>query len=247
MGKGRLYVVGMGPGNAAGMTARAKSVLSGCDVVVGYEAYVKLVQEMFPQAHVLSSGMTQEVARCRRSLEEAASGRDVALVCSGDSGVYGMASPVLELAKEYPSVPVEIVPGVSAAQSAAALLGAPIGDDFATISLSDRLTPWDAIERRLVACAHGDMCIVLYNPRSHGRKDHLRRAADALLGAGLSPSTVCGWARDVGRPQQSFGTLCLAELVDLDADMSTTVFVGNSRTRMVEGRMVTPRGYGELQ
>ncbi len=247
MSRGVLHVVGIGPGDAGGVTGRALEALRGCDLIVGYDTYVELASRLAPGVRTASTPMTREVERCRMALEQASAGADVALVCSGDAGVYGMASPVLELAADFPDVEVDVVCGVSAAQSAAALLGAPLGHDFATVSLSDRLTPWDVIERRLRACVGADMCLVLYNPRSRGRSEHLARAARAMLDAGASEHTVCGWARAVGRPGQACGTLELGELGGLDADMFTTVFVGNSATRLVRGRMVTPRGYGGLR
>ncbi len=240
---GCVHVVGLGPGDAAGMTARAAETLASADIIVGYTGYVALLGDLIAGKDVISTPMRREVDRCRMALERAAAGADVALVCSGDAGVYGMAGLVLELAPDFPGVTVEVVAGVSAAQSGAALLGAPLGHDFATISLSDALTSWDVIERRLRAAAQADFCLALYNPRSHHRPDHLRRAVAALIDAGKTAETLCGWARNVGRDGQACGTCSLEELADFDADMFTTVFVGNADTRLVNGRMVTPRGY----
>ena len=166
----------------------------------------------------------------------------VAMVCSGDAGVYGMASPVLELAGEYPEVDVEVVAGVTAALSGGAVLGAPLGHDFCVISLSDLLTPWEVIEKRLESAAEGDFAICLYNPSSKKRKDHLRRACEILLKT-RSGDTVCGWVRNIGREGQEHRILTLEQLQNAEVDMFTTVFIGSSRTRCVEGRMVTPRGY----
>ena len=242
-GVGRVRVVGLGPGGASGVTAQAVEALRACDVIAGYTGYVALLGELVVDKPVLSTPMRREVERCRLALERAVAGADVAMVCSGDAGVYGMAGLVLELAPDYPGVAVEVIPGVTAAQSGAALLGAPLGHDFATISLSDALTSWDVIERRLRAAAQADFCLALYNPRSNHRPDHLSHAVSVLLDAGKPAGTVCGWARNVGRDGETSGTCTLAELAELDADMFTTVFVGNADTRLVAGHMVTPRGY----
>ena len=176
-------------------------------------------------------------------MQLAQDGKTTAIVCSGDAGVYGMASPILELSPEFPDVDIVVLPGVSAAQSGSAVLGAPISHDFAVISLSDLLTPWDLIERRLRAAAQADFCVVIYNPQSKKRKDHLHNAAKIML-EHKNPSTVCGWVRMIGREGQEFGFLTLEELQTHDVDMFTTVFVGNAQTRLINGRMVTPRGYG---
>jgi len=186
-----------------------------------------------------------EVERCRLALSRAQSGEAVALVCSGDAGVYGMASPVLELAEDYPDVDVEVIAGATAAQSGSAVLGAPLAHDFAVVSLSDLLTPWEVIERRLAAVASADFCICLYNPRSRKRADRLSRAAKIML-EWKAPDTLCGWVRNIGREGQQSGMCRLSELGEIDADMFTTVFVGNADTKLVGGRMVTPRGYREI-
>ena len=178
------------------------------------------------------------------ALAAAAGGKTVAVVCSGDAGVYGMAGLIYELARQYPPVDVEVVPGVTAAQSGAAVLGAPLMHDFAVVSLSDLLTPWHAIEQRLLAAAEADFVLCLYNPASHGRPEHLAKACDILLRV-RKAETVCGWVRNIGRPGEESGVLALGALRGFAADMFTTVFIGNSRTRELGGKMVTPRGYGE--
>lgn len=237
-----LTCVGLGPGGGEDLTARARAALEQAELIVGYTTYVKLVQDEFPHAEYLSTPMRGEVARCRLALEHAAAGQRVAVVCSGDPGVYGMAGLLIELAPEYPGVEVEVVPGVSAANGGAALLGAPLMHDWCSVSLSDLLTPWEDIAARLEAAARAGFCLCLYNPASHGRRDHLRRACDVLLGV-LDARTVCGLAHNVGRDGESWRILTLAELRDASANMGTCVFVGNARTRVVAGRMVTPRGY----
>ena len=238
-----VYVVGLGPGDAQLLTAQARAALQSAEVLCGYTVYVELVQPLFPEKEVYTTGMTREIDRCRWALETAQRGKTVALVCSGDAGVYGMASPLLELAAQYPGVQVEIVPGLTAALSGAAVLGAPLAHDFCVISLSDRLTPWAVIEKRLACAAAGDFCIALYNPSSKGRADYLKKAVQILLSGGKAPETVCGLVRNIGREGQTARLLTLAELENTAVDMFTTVFIGNDATRNLGGKMVTPRGY----
>lgn len=239
----RLYVVGLGPGDQKYFTAQARAALEDAQVLCGYTVYVDLVSGLYPDKETYTTPMTKEIDRCRWALETANSGKTVALVCSGDAGVYGMAGPVLQLAPQYPEVEVEVVPGVTSALSGAALLGAPIGHDFCVISLSDLLTPWEVIENRLRCAAAGDFSMVIYNPASHKRPDYLQKACDILLGAGVSPKTVCGYVRNTGRVGEESKLLTLAELRDTRLDMFSTVFIGSSTTLACQGRMVTPRGY----
>ena len=238
-----VYVVGLGPGDAQFLTAQGHAALQDADVLCGYTVYIDLVRPLYPAKEVYTTGMTKEIDRCRWALETAQTGRTVALVCSGDAGVYGMASPLLELAADYPGVAVEIVPGLTAALSGAAVLGAPLAHDFCVISLSDRLTPWAVIEKRLACAAAGDFCLALYNPSSKGRADYLAKAVRILLQNGKAPATVCGTVHNIGREGQTARLLTLAELETTAVDMFTTVFIGNSATRALQGRMVTPRGY----
>ena len=237
-----MTCVGLGPGGSQDMTYRARAALDAANVIVGYDSYIDLIRADYPKTELLSTPMRKEVDRCRMALGRAAEGAHVAVVCSGDPGIYGMAGLLLELVPEYPGVTVEVVPGVSAANGGAAVLGAPLMHDWCTISLSDLMTPWEKIERRLVAAAESDFCIALYNPSSRKRADYLRRACDILL-ARLSPDTVCGYVRAIGREGEQSEVLTLRELRDTQVDMLTCVFVGNSQTRVVDGRMVTPRGY----
>ena len=239
---GKLYVVGIGPGDGRYLTEAARAALEEADVLCGYTLYVELIKPLWPEKATYSTGMTGEMERCCWCLEQAAGGKTVALVCSGDAGIYGMAAPVLELKKEYADAEVEIIPGITAALSGGALLGAPLGHDFCVISLSDRLTDWAQIEERLRCAARGDFVICLYNPASRHRQDYLRRACDVLL-AEKSPETVCGLTRAIGREGESIRILRLKELRDTEADMFTTVFIGSSQSKELEGRMVTPRGY----
>ena len=238
-----VFVVGLGPGGEAYLTGQARAALVSAEVLCGYTVYVDLVKPLFPDKETFTTPMRKELDRCRWALETASQGRSVALVCSGDAGVYGMAAPLLELAPEFPDVEIEIVPGVTAALSGAAALGAPIGHDFCVVSLSDLLTPWEVIEKRLQCAAAGDFALCLYNPSSHKRADYLHRACDILLAAGKNPETVCGWVRNIGREGQTAHLCTLSALRDEQVDMFTTVFVGSSTTRQIADRMVTPRGY----
>lgn len=238
-----VYVVGLGPGDPQFLTAQVQSALDTAEVLCGYTVYLELVRPFYPGKECYATGMTKEIDRCRWALETAQSGKSVALVCSGDAGVYGMASPVLELAEEYPEVTVEVIPGLTAALSGGAVLGAPLAHDFCVISLSDRLTPWEVIEKRLKAAAMGDFCVALYNPSSKGRPDYLARAVRILLENGKMPETVCGLVRNIGRAGQESRILTLAELENTPVDMFTTVYIGNAATKELSGRMVTPRGY----
>ena len=238
-----VYVVGLGPGNARFLTAQAQAALQAANLLCGYTVYIDLVRPLYPDKEVYTTGMTKEIDRCCWALETAQSGKTVALVCSGDAGVYGMASPLLELAQSYPAVTVEIVPGLTAALSGGAVLGAPLAHDFCVISLSDRLTPWAVIEKRLACAAAGDFSIALYNPSSRGRADYLQKAVHILLANGKGPQTVCGIVRSIGRAGETARLLPLAELENTPVDMFTTVFIGNAATRVLGGKMVTPRGY----
>ena len=238
-----VYVVGLGPGDPQFLTAQAQSALEEAEVLCGYSVYLDLVRPYYPEKEYYATGMTKELDRCRWALETAHSGRTVALVCSGDAGVYGMASPLLELAEGCPDVTVEVVSGLTAALSGGAVLGAPLAHDFCVLSLSDRLTPWEVIEKRLAAAAMGDFCMAVYNPSSKGRPDYLARAVRILLQNGKAPDTVCGLVRNIGREGQSAQVLTLAQLEQTPVDMFTTVYIGNRNTRVLQGRMVTPRGY----
>ena len=209
---------------------------------MGYTKYIELVKPLYPEKQVFATPMLGEVERCQKALALAEAGQTVAVVCNGDAGVYGMAGLVLELSTEYPDVEIEIVPGVTAAHAGAALLGAPLTHDFAVISLSDLLTPWEMIETRIACAVKADFCIALYNPSSKKRANYLQKACDILL-AHKSPDTLCGIARSIGREGESTSLMTLFELRNAEVDMFTTVFIGNAQTKEINGRMVTPRGY----
>lgn len=245
----KLYVTGIGPGCREDMTLRALKALEDSMLIVGYTGYVEILKEEFGDEAFISSkefyttGMTGETDRCRYALEKAHEGITTSIICSGDAGIYGMASPVLELSRDYPDVDIEIVPGITAASSGAALTGAPIGHDLAIISLSDRLTPWDVIEKRLRLAAQGAFVTVLYNPVSKGRPDGIKKAVSIFIEEGVSGDTPCALARKIGRSGENAEVTTLAKLPDADCDMYTTVFIGSDKTYEACGRMITPRGY----
>ncbi len=239
----KIYIVGMGPGTGEMMTPQADQALKNSDVIVGYPVYLKLLGDTYQEKEFLSTPMKQEVRRCEMCFEEAEKGKTVSMVCSGDAGVYGMASLLYEMSETHPSCELEVIPGITAANSGAAVLGAPLNHDYCVISLSDLMTPWELIERRLKAAAEGDFCMAIYNPSSRQRADYLMRACDILLKNGVEPERACGYAENIGRDNTTCVTCTLAELKECEVNMFTTVFVGNSRTKMINGKLVTPRGY----
>jgi precorrin-3B C17-methyltransferase len=226
------------------LTPKARTEIENADVIVGYGTYIKLIKAIIkPTAEVFSGTMGKEVERSKIALFKALENKTVVMVSSGDPGVYGMAGIVLEVvANENANVPVEIVPGVTAATAAASILGAPLVSDFAVISLSDLLTPWEKIEKRLEAAASADFSIVLYNPKSEGRIEPLMKAYEIML-KHIRPSTPVGIVRQAGREGEQFTVTTLKELLNADIDMVTTIIVGNSATKVVNGKMVTARGY----
>ena len=240
--KNRIYVVGIGPGDYEQMTGRAVKALAESDVIIGYTVYVDLVKDHFSEKEFLTTPMKREVERCTLAFEEAKKEKTVSMICSGDAGVYGMAGLMYEVGKDYPETELVVVPGVTAATAGAAVLGAPLIHDFCLISLSDLLTPWEKIETRLLAAAQADFVICLYNPSSRKRHDYLQKACDLMLQY-KSPDTVCGIVSQIGREGENAQLMSLSALRDTQVDMFTTVFVGNSQTKELGGKMVTPRGY----
>ncbi len=238
----KLYVIGLGPGDLSQATCRAVEALEECEVLIGYTVYIDLIRERFGHKKLLSTPMKQEVQRCRLAVTEALKGKTVGMICSGDAGVYGMAGLIYEVAQDYDPVEICIVPGITAACSGASVLGAPLVHDFAVISLSDLLTPWDQIAKRLECAAAADFVLCLYNPSSKKRKDYLQKACDLVLKY-KGGSTVCGIARNIGRQGEEGRILSLEELRDTETDMFSTVYIGNAATRVINGKMVTPRGY----
>ena len=238
-----IYVIGMGPGAEQMMTEEVLQALDSCDVIIGYTVYLELLGERFAKKEKRSTPMRQELARCRMCFEEEKAGKTVVMLCSGDAGVYGMAAPMYEMAVDYPDSELVVLPGVTAATSGAALLGAPINHDFCVISLSDLLTPWEVIERRLRAAAMGDFAIVIYNPSSRHRADYLEKACKILLESGCNPMRACGLVENIGRDGTQTRALTLEELMQTSVNMFTTVFIGNSMTRIQGDKLITPRGY----
>ncbi|MEG1848043.1 MAG: precorrin-3B C(17)-methyltransferase [Lachnospiraceae bacterium] len=240
--KNRLFVVGIGPGDADQMTLEARDILHSCEVIVGYTVYVDLIKPFYPDKQYVTTGMKQELERCRLALQTAQMGRRTAVICSGDAGVYGLAGILLELSQDYQTVEIQVIAGVTAALSGGAVLGAPLGHDFAVISLSDLLTPWEMIAKRLLCAARSDLAVCLYNPSSRKRKDYLKKACDIMLRY-RSGDTVCGYVHNIGRIGEQAEIVSLTELSETSVDMFTTVFVGNSQTKRIGDHMVTPRGY----
>jgi precorrin-2 C(20)-methyltransferase len=239
---GKIWLVGLGPGDAALLTRGAREALESAEVIIGYEGYLKLLGPLSLRAEMVGSPIGAEKQRASQAIQFAGAGRQVALVSSGDAGVYGMGSLLLETAGDTPAVEMETVPGVTAAVAAAALLGAPLGHDFACLSLSDLLTPWPVIERRLAAVGQGDLVLAIYNPASTRRTWQLPRARDILL-QHRPPRTPVGLVDKAYRPGMRIWHTTLGELTTAGVGMETTVIIGNSETRLINGRMVTPRGY----
>lgn len=240
--KNKIWIVGMGPGEEAQMTERAKEVLESVDVIIGYTVYLELLKERYAGKKMLSTPMRQEEGRCRMCFEEAEKGNCVAMVCSGDAGVYGMASLMYEIGKAYPETALEVVAGITAANSGAAMLGAPLNHDYCVISLSDLMTPWEIIEKRLTMAAKGDFAIALYNPGSHKRADYLEKTCK-ILEKEMELQRPCGYVENIGRRDAQIHICTLEELKNAQVNMFTTVFIGNSRTKIINNKLVTPRGY----
>lgn len=242
----KLYVVGIGPGEYDQMTIKAERVLKSCDAIVGYTVYTNLVKPHFPDKEYITTPMRQERERARIALSEAEKGKNVAFICSGDAGVYGMAGLAYEESLNFPSVEIQVVPGVTAALSCGALLGAPLIHDFAVISLSDLLTPWEDITKRIENGIKADFVLCIYNPSSRGRADYIKKACDIVLSC-VPGDRICGIVRNAGREGEEARILELSKLREESLDMFSTVFIGNSNTQIIGGKMVTPRGYKEIR
>ena len=240
--KGKIYVIGLGPGGKQDMTYRAVAALHECDVIAGYTTYIDLIKADFADKEFIVTGMRKETERCKAAVETARQGKTVAMVSSGDAGIYGMAGIMYEVAEAYDDVDIEVVPGITAAGSGGALLGAPLVADSCLISLSDLLTPLEKIMKRVEAAAETDFVICLYNPASKGRPDYLKQACQIIRNS-REDKTPVGIVRNIGRSEESVRVMTLAEATDAQVDMFTTVIIGNSRTRIIKDKMVTPRGY----
>lgn len=242
----KIYVVGIGPGGTEFMTPQARDAILESEVVVGYTVYVELVKDLTYGKEVMSTPMKKEVDRCKMALDAALSNKTVAFVCSGDAGVYGMAGIMMQVAENNPEVKIVVVPGITAACSGASVLGAPLIHDFSVISLSDLLTPWEKIEKRLELAAEADFVVVLYNPKSKKRNDYIDKAVN-IMAKFKSMDTPCGYVKNIGREGEKSIICSMKELKENDdIDMFTTVFIGNSGTRVINGKMVTPRGYKNI-
>ncbi|EAC5858904.1 precorrin-3B C(17)-methyltransferase [Listeria monocytogenes] len=238
-----IYVIGIGPGDKRLMTGEALQAIEDAEVIVGYVTYIKLIKELIKDKEVVKTGMRREIDRCQEAVDIALTGKKVAVVSSGDAGIYGMAGLVLELAeKSNPNLEVKVIPGITASIGAAAVLGAPIMHDFCHISLSDLMTPWEVIEKRLTHAAMADFVVCFYNPRSKGRANHLANAFQKMMEY-KSGDTVVGIVKDVGRKDER---KIITTMRDIDyelVDMTTMVIVGNKETYVKNGKMITPRGY----
>ncbi|EAF6527931.1 precorrin-3B C(17)-methyltransferase [Listeria monocytogenes] len=238
-----IYVIGIGPGDKRLMTGEALQAIEDADVIVGYVTYIKLIKELIKDKEVVKTGMRREINRCQEAVDIALTGKKVAVVSSGDAGIYGMAGLVLELAeKSNPDLEVKVIPGITASIGAAAVLGAPIMHDFCHISLSDLMTPWEVIEKRLTHAAMADFVVCFYNPRSKGRANHLANAFQKMMEY-KSGDTVVGIVKDVGRKEER---KIITTMRDIDyelVDMTTMVIIGNKETYVKNGKMITPRGY----
>lgn len=240
----KLYVVGLGPGEQSQMTLKALEAIKNSDTIVGYNVYVDLIKDLVHEKEIITTPMKREIDRCHMAVEAAIDGKNVSMISSGDAGIYGMAGLVLEVLSEYENhdVEVEIIPGITAASSASAVLGAPLTHDFAVISLSDLLTPWEHIEKRLNLASEAGFVICLYNPSSKKRADYLKKACEIVM-KNLPGDTPCGFVKNIAREGQESVVLTLEELRDAKVDMFTTVVIGNRTTKVVDGKLVTPRGY----
>ncbi len=243
--KGKLYAIGLGPGGEDNMTIRARRCIEGCDVLVGYSVYIDQIEPFCSGKTLIRNGMGQEKDRCREAIRQAREGRTVGMVCSGDAGLYGMAGLILELVeleKLQEEVAVEVIPGITSAVSCSALLGAPIVEDFCTISLSDYMIDWEKIRHRIRMAAEGDFTIAFYNPRSQARPDYLKEALQ-LIEQYRGGDTPVGVVRNAYREGQQVRTTTLEMLDDTSVDMFCTVIIGNSKSRLCGGKIVTARGY----
>ena len=239
---GKIYVVGIGPGKKADMTFKAYEKMKNSDIIVGYKTYTDLIKEYFPNTEIRSSSMMKEVDRCLEVLDLAKAGKNVALISSGDAGIYGMAGIMYEIINENDDIEVEVIAGVTATNAAAAIVGAPIMHDYVTISLSNLLTDWELIKKRLELAAQGDFIISLYNPKSKGRTTQIAEAQKIMLKY-KSKDTPVAIVRNAGRENEEYEITTLENMLDFEINMLTIVLIGNSNTYVKNGKIITPRGY----
>ena len=239
---GKIYVVGIGPGKKADMTFKAYEKMKNSDIIVGYKTYTDLIKEYFPNTEIRSSSMMKEVDRCLEVLDLAKAGKNVALISSGDAGIYGMAGIMYEIINENDNIEVEVIAGVTATNAAAAIVGAPIMHDYVTISLSNLLTDWELIKKRLELSAQGDFIVSLYNPKSKGRTTQIAEAQKIMLKY-KSKDTPVAIVRNAGRENEEYETTTLENMLDFEINMLTIVLIRNSNTYVKNGKIITPRGY----
>ncbi|MCF6462897.1 precorrin-3B C(17)-methyltransferase [Clostridium sp. Cult1] len=235
----KLYVIGIGPGGREHMTLKAIETIKKSDIIVGYTPYIDYLGDLVKGKEIYSTGMKGEIERCKLAIKKVKEGKNTAIISTGDAGLYGMAGPILELKED---IEVEIIPGVTAAFSAASELGSPIMHDFASISLSDLLTPWEVIEKRIEKAAEGDFVIAIYNPRSKGRKDHLEKAVEIMLKY-KEGDTPVGIVKNSGRGNTEIILTTLVNISYEKVDMLSILIIGNSNTYVKDDQMITPRGY----
>ena len=249
--KQKVYAVGIGPGDLEHMTIKAYEAIKKSEVIVGYKTYIKLIEPLIKNKEVISLGMKREVDRCKKALEYASKGKTVSIVSSGDVGIYGMAGILLEIANKdgyLDKIDIEVVPGVTASSASASSLGAPIMHDYISISLSDLLTDWDLIQKRLHCAGEGDFVVCIYNPKSKGRKEHIKKSRDILLKY-KEKNTKVGIVKNAKRDGESLQITTLEDMLNYEIDMFTTIIIGNSMTYKImdelnnKERLITPRGY----
>lgn len=239
----KIYVVGIGPGNNENMTLRAINAINNSNVIIGYSKYIDLVEELCEGKEIISSQMRKEVERCEITVKKAEEGNTVSIISSGDSGIYGMAGLMLEtISRMKSNVEIEIIPGITSACAAASILGAPIMHDFAVISLSDLMTPWEVIEKRLDLAAQGDFVICIYNPKSIKRQNYINIAEEVIL-KHRAKNTPVGIVRNVGRENECVNICTLENMSNHEIDMFSTVIIGNSQSYREMDKIITPRGY----
>lgn len=239
--KGKIYVVGIGPGDKENMSFKAYEVMRNSDILIGHKTYISLVENLFPDKKMIKSAMKKEVERSKETLKLAEEGNIVSLISSGDAGVYGMAGIMLEVAGDT-DIEVEVIPGITSSNMSASVVGAPLMHDYATISLSNLLTDWELIKKRIDLVSQGDFVITLYNPKSNGRPELINEARDIMLKY-KNKNTPVAIVRNAGREKEEYDLTDLGHMLEYEINMFTTVIIGNSKTFIKNGKMITPRGY----
>lgn len=239
--KGKIYVVGIGPGDKENMSFKAYEVMKNSDILIGHKTYISLVENLFPDKKMIKSAMKKEVERSKETLKLAEEGNIVSLISSGDAGVYGMAGIMLEVAGDT-DIEVKVIPGITSSNMSASVVGAPLMHDYVTISLSNLLTDWELIKKRIDLVSQGDFIITLYNPKSNGRPELINEARDIMLKY-KNKNTPVAIVRNAGREKEEYDLTDLGHMLEYEINMFTTVIIGNSKTFIKNGKMITPRGY----